>query len=70
MDAVPSDPDSFRIQFAGRDSVQTGTFEPDEITLIRHHLNDADVFVDMGANIGYFAYRKILKDRLPPSFSE
>lgn len=32
-----------------------GTFEPDEIYIIKSHLQTADVFVDVGANIGYYA---------------
>jgi FkbM family methyltransferase len=31
-----------------------GTFETDEISIIKSHLQKADVFVDVGANIGYY----------------
>lgn len=41
-------------QFAGLPDMQAGTFEPDEVALIQQHLASADVFVDIGANIGYF----------------
>ena len=32
-----------------------GTFEAEEVELIKKHLSDADVFVDVGANIGYYS---------------
>lgn len=41
-------------RFTGREDMQTGVFEPDEVALIQESLSDADVFVDVGANIGYF----------------
>jgi FkbM family methyltransferase len=31
-----------------------GTFETDEVDMIKSHLQGADVFVDVGANIGYY----------------
>jgi FkbM family methyltransferase len=31
-----------------------GTFEPDEIDIIKSNLHTTDVFVDVGANIGYY----------------
>jgi FkbM family methyltransferase len=45
----------FGYQLCGRQDMQNGAFEPEETALIRNYLNDADVFVDVGANIGYFA---------------
>jgi FkbM family methyltransferase len=35
-------------------AMQTGTFEQDETILIREYLCKADVFVDIGANIGFY----------------
>ena len=35
--------------------MQDGSFEPDEMALIRKNLPEIDVFVDIGANIGYYA---------------
>ena len=32
----------------------TGTFEPEEVAVFNHHLSQADVFVDVGANIGFY----------------
>jgi len=32
-----------------------GTFEQDELSIIKSHLNSSDVFVDVGANIGYYS---------------
>lgn len=36
-------------------AMQEGRFEPEEIAIIRHRLEDADVFVDVGANIGFYS---------------
>lgn len=41
-------------QFAGRPDMQAGTFEQDEVVFIQQHLASADMFVDVGAHIGYF----------------
>lgn len=38
---------------ANRD-MQYGTFEPEETALIQKYLNSAEVFVDVGANIGFY----------------
>ncbi len=32
----------------------TGTFEPEETAIIQQHLRDAQIFVDVGANIGMY----------------
>ena len=40
--------------FAGRPDMQAGNFEPYEGTLIQRQLVSADVFIDVGANIGYY----------------
>ncbi len=42
----------FRIE--GNAAVQSGTYEPDETQTILGYLGEVDVFVDVGANIGYF----------------
>jgi len=51
-------PYGFKLQ-VGRSAahldMQTGRFESDEIALIRSYLIQADVFVDVGANIGLYA---------------
>lgn len=36
-------------------AMQDGNFEPQETSLLRHLFQQADVFVDIGANIGYFS---------------
>lgn len=41
-------------RFIGNESMQNGAFEPDETALIARLLDDAEVFVDVGANIGYY----------------
>ncbi len=40
--------------FSGRSDMQTGDYEFNEVLLIQKHLETADTFVDVGANIGYF----------------
>jgi len=40
--------------FTGHSQMQSGTFEQAEVALLQHHLKMADVFIDIGANIGYF----------------
>src|SRR6266850_49334 len=39
---------------AGHAEMAAGTFEQEEIGLIKSHLTQADVFVDVGANIGLY----------------
>src|SRR5438093_3453331 len=36
-------------------AMQAGTFEPEETALIQQCLRDAEVFVDVGANIGFYS---------------
>jgi len=38
----------------GRSDMQTGIFEPETTAIIQKQLMQADVFVDVGANIGYY----------------
>lgn len=40
--------------FAGHDAMAAGTFEPEETTVVRERLNDVDVLVNVGANVGYY----------------
>jgi len=44
----------FGYRLAGPENMRAGTFEPDEVSLLTRHLESADVFIDVGANIGYF----------------
>lgn len=41
-------------KLAGNSVMSSGTFEPEETTLIRNLLIDADILVNIGANIGYY----------------
>jgi FkbM family methyltransferase len=38
----------------GNKSMQNGEFEPEETEVLRNYISEADVFVDIGANIGYY----------------
>lgn len=51
-DAPIATPWGFKL--AGNSMMAQGDFEPDETKLIRQLLQDADVFVNVGANIGYY----------------
>ncbi|MBI4964995.1 MAG: FkbM family methyltransferase [Desulfomonile tiedjei] len=44
----------FGYRFAGWEDMQAEGFEPDEAALIQSCLGEADVFVDVGANIGWY----------------
>jgi FkbM family methyltransferase len=50
-------------KFTGNTDMQRGVFEKDEIALIEQHLDSADIFVDVGANIGYFSCFAMSKGR-------
>ena len=41
-------------RFAGPAHMQNGSFEPQELAFVRDRLPDVDLFVDVGANAGYF----------------
>jgi FkbM family methyltransferase len=41
-------------KLAGNDAMALGSFEPVETELVRKLLQDVDVFVNVGANIGYY----------------
>jgi FkbM family methyltransferase len=36
-------------------SMQKGTFEEEETALMRQHMSQSDVFIDVGANIGFYS---------------
>jgi FkbM family methyltransferase len=40
---------------AGNKSMQEGSYEIDETKIIIDHLEQADVFIDVGANVGYYS---------------
>ncbi len=44
----------FGYRFAGIAPMRTGTFEPHEQAALQDHLASADLFIDIGANYGYF----------------
>ena len=44
----------FGFKFLGNPGMVAGTFEPDEIEILREMLPRTDRFVDVGANIGYY----------------
>jgi FkbM family methyltransferase len=50
----PAETTPFGFDFFGPRSMQTGVFEPSETILLRKFLSQADLFVNVGANIGYY----------------
>src|SRR5919108_3469456 len=42
-------------RFGGNERMQLGSFEPHETGLLQELVDDTDVFIDVGANIGYYA---------------
>ncbi len=44
----------FGFKLTGNPSMEAGTFEPQEVEVIQHYLQAADVFINVGANIGYY----------------
>jgi len=39
---------------AGHEAMASGNFEPDETSLIRETLEDVDILINVGANVGYY----------------
>lgn len=50
----PAKPTSFGFKFSGLPSMERGEFEPDETRQLRTLLESAEVFVNIGANVGYY----------------
>jgi FkbM family methyltransferase len=54
---VVDTPYGFRLaasRYHANKQMQSGSFEPEEVRLIQKCLSDTEVFVDVGANIGYY----------------
>lgn len=49
--------------FSGDPQMQSGEFEPHETELISGLLNEADVFINVGANVGYYCCIALQKER-------
>lgn len=44
----------YGFHFSGHKGMQDGTFEPEECAVLQRHLENASVFVDVGANAGFY----------------
>jgi FkbM family methyltransferase len=44
----------YGFKFSGNQAMEAGTFEPQEADIIRQYLQKAEVFINVGANIGYY----------------
>lgn len=51
----PARPTPFGFRFAGPPLMESGEFEPDETMQLRSLLENAEVFINIGANVGYYA---------------
>src|SRR6266511_2620893 len=45
----------YGFDFSGQRAMQDGTFEPEETAFIADALSSTDVFVDIGANVGFYS---------------
>lgn len=54
MSLRPAVASSFGFRFSGNDAMAAGQFEPEETKLIVRLLNQVDVLINVGANIGYY----------------
>ena len=50
----PPRPTTWGFQLAGNTAMSSGDFEPEETRIIRGLLQDVDILVNVGANIGYY----------------
>lgn len=50
----PARPTQWGFLFAGHDAMTMGMFEPEETAVVRKLLEDVDVLVNVGANVGYY----------------
>lgn len=44
----------FGFKFVGHPAMEAGTFEPDEVRVVKCLLRGADVLINVGANVGYY----------------
>jgi FkbM family methyltransferase len=51
---APSKKTPWGFTLAGHDAMAAGMFEPEETELVRKLLQDVDLFVNIGANVGYY----------------
>lgn len=51
---APSKKTPWGFTLAGHDGMAAGTFEPEETALVRKLLQEVDVLVNVGANVGYY----------------
>jgi len=54
---VADTPHGFRLsasRYHANLQMQSGEFEPEEVALIQRHIKECDLFIDVGANIGYY----------------
>lgn len=47
-------PCALGFKFAGHTAMQSGVFEPEETRLVKTLLEDVEVFINIGANVGYY----------------
>lgn len=45
----------YGFKFAGNDAMATGNFEPKATKILIKQITDTDVFIDVGANVGFYS---------------
>lgn len=53
---------------SGNELMASGNFEPDETSVVRRLLDDVDVFVNIGANVGYYCCHALEKNKYVIAF--
>lgn len=54
--------------FSGNQEMTAGTFETEEVDLFKRLLDSADVFIDVGANVGYYCCLALAQGRPTVAF--
>lgn len=55
-------------KLVGNESMEKGTFEPEETYIINKLLNHVDIFINVGANIGYYCGLALSKNKSAIAF--
>jgi FkbM family methyltransferase len=55
-------------KFAGNPAMESGTFEPNETALVKTLLSKTDVFINVGANIGYYCCWALQREKAVVAF--
>jgi FkbM family methyltransferase len=65
---VPAQETSFGFKFAGPNAMVSGTFEQEETPIIQKLISKNDIFINIGANVGYYCCFAALAKKLIIAF--